>query len=97
LNILIYDILRNKIKIINSNSSLITVKNGKLFILDEEINTDITLYIDSDFALIEPSLLNDIYVLNKEKEIEHTINIDEIKKIIENYRNTRSKEHNFSI
>lgn len=97
LNMLIYDILRNKVKIINNDSSLVTIKNGKLFIFNEEINNDIALYTDSDFAIIEPSLLNDIYILNKEREIEQKINIDDVKKIIENYRNIRSKEHNFSI
>ncbi len=96
-NLIFYELLRGKLTVISRESPLIYVRDGKLFALGEEISKEVALYVDSDLAIVTPGLVQDIKVLQKEKEAEKEIKVDDVKRLIESYRLSRLKEHNFSV
>ncbi|MBW9140636.1 MAG: DUF460 domain-containing protein [Candidatus Aramenus sp.] len=96
-NAVIYDLLRGKLAVVSKDSPLLYVKNGKLFALGEEVNEELALYVDADLAVVDPRLLQDLKALQREKELNHDVKVDDVKRLIEKYRLSRLKEHNFSL
>ncbi|MCY0849305.1 DUF460 domain-containing protein [Sulfuracidifex metallicus] len=83
------------IPVFDDSSSLVYIKDGKLFFLGEEIDPIIVPFFNGQVAVIEKDTLNWLRLMSKELEIENSKKID-LKGLIESYRSSRSKHSNFS-
>lgn len=93
---IIKDIVKGNLEIINSNN-IISIENGKVKILGEEVSNSIFRYVGEDFAIVhnKSQFLKDINILMKEKEAQKTLDIKDLKNIVEEYR--KSKYRNFTV
>ncbi|MEM0068231.1 MAG: DUF460 domain-containing protein [Saccharolobus sp.] len=95
---IIYKFDRNDVIIVRKNTKIndIIYFNGdSIFINNEKVNIEIAEYIDNEIVVLSKQVVEDLKLLTKELNIEKANNLD-IKKIIEEYRNKRLKQHNFS-
>lgn len=91
----IREIVLGKLDVIKSNN-LLNIENSKIKILGEEVNSSIFKYVGEDFIIDNKSqLLRDIAILEKEKEIQKNLNIDDLKNIVDEYR--KSKYRHFAV
>ncbi len=93
---IIDDLVRGNVNIIKSNS-LIEISDYKVRILGEEVNPAIFSYVGKDFIICKSNLLDDISKLNKEKEIQKEMDINDVRNIIEEYRRQKLKHGNFTV
>ncbi|ARM75972.1 DUF460 domain-containing protein [Acidianus manzaensis] len=89
------ELVSGNLNVIKSNS-LIKIENYKVKVLDEEINSSIFKYVGENFIIDNPeNFIKDITILEKEKEIQKNISINDLKNIVDEYR--KSKHRYFSV
>ncbi|BDC19106.1 DUF460 domain-containing protein [Acidianus sp. HS-5] len=93
---IIDDLVKGNVNIIKSNS-LIEISDYKVRILGEEVNSVIFSYVGKDFIICKSNILDDINKLNKEKEIQKEMDVNDVRNIIEEYRKQKLKHGNFTV
>ena len=75
----------------SGESDLIDVIDGRVYVLGEEVNPRFLGYVGKNFIIIDKSVLKELDVLRKEKVASRKkeMNVDDVKRIVEEYRKTR--------
>lgn len=73
----------------------ITIRDQKLFFLDEEMSPLLVPFFNGEIAIVTKDTIEALKILSREMEIENSKRIN-LKDLVESYRNSRSKHSNFS-
>lgn len=92
---IIKELAEGKLDVIKSNN-LINIENQKVKLLGEEVNGSIFKYVGENFIIDNKSqLFRDLGILAREKELQKSLDIQDIKGIVEEYR--KSKYRDFTV
>ncbi|QKQ99987.1 DUF460 domain-containing protein [Metallosphaera tengchongensis] len=67
------------------------VRDGKLYYGEWAINNQLALYISNEIAVVDESLIKDLQLLRKELEISKKVDESSLKKLIDEYRSSRTR------
>ncbi|WP_409366401.1 DUF460 domain-containing protein [Metallosphaera sp. D4-4] len=91
LSSIIEKLVRNEITVVRGYLKGLEVRDGQLYFGEWRISNDLAEYVGKDFALIDERLIKDLNLLKKEKEISREMSEDLLKRLVEEYRSSRSR------
>ncbi len=91
LSSIIEKLVKNEVTVVRGFLKGLEVRDGQLYFGEWRISNDLAVYVGKDFALIDERLIKDLNLLKKEKEISREMSEDLLKRLVEEYRSSRSR------
>ncbi|QCO31238.1 DUF460 domain-containing protein [Metallosphaera sedula] len=91
LSSIIEKLVKNEVTVVRGYLKGLEVRDGQLYFGEWRISNDLAEYVGRDFALIDERLIKDLNLLKKEKEISREMSEDLLKRLVEEYRSSRSR------
>ncbi|MCG3109424.1 hypothetical protein L3N51_01715 [Metallosphaera sp. J1] len=84
-------LVKDRVTVVKGNMKGLEVRDGELYFGEWRINNDLALYVGKDFAIVDECLIKDLNLLKKERELNQEMSEDLLKRLIEEYRSSRSR------